>query len=246
MKEIEQLQELGLTEGESKVYFALLHLGSSTVGPIVKRSKLAYSKIYEVLERLQEKGLVSIIMKSQVRHYQAVPPKRIEEYLKKKEEKVKEERDALKKLIPQLELLQEYALQKAEAEVFIGWKGMYAAEQKLIEGATKKDNLLFLYVEERNERADQFFASISHFYTERGMTLRGIGTKEYKKSPFIKNAKHIKLRSVDYPVPSNIDICRDKVIIASWKQPIAILITNREIADHFRAFFEEVWKQAKT
>jgi sugar-specific transcriptional regulator TrmB len=66
-----ELTKLGLTEGEAKVYLALLKLGSSTVGPIVKKSKVAYSNIYEVLERLISKGLVSFIKKEKTKYFQA-------------------------------------------------------------------------------------------------------------------------------------------------------------------------------
>ena len=34
--QFKQLKEIGLTDGESKVYFALLNLGLSTKGPIAK------------------------------------------------------------------------------------------------------------------------------------------------------------------------------------------------------------------
>ena len=40
-----ELQSLGLTEGEAKAYVALLGLGSSTVGPIAKKSSILYSAI---------------------------------------------------------------------------------------------------------------------------------------------------------------------------------------------------------
>ena len=79
-----QLQELGLTEGEAKVYLALVKHGLATVGPVVKESRVAYSNIYEILARLQEKGLVTFIIKSKTHHYRAVPPHRLQDYLEKK------------------------------------------------------------------------------------------------------------------------------------------------------------------
>ena len=45
------LLKIGLTEGEAKVYLALSELGSSTVGPIVKKSRVAYSNIYDILQQ---------------------------------------------------------------------------------------------------------------------------------------------------------------------------------------------------
>ena len=79
------LEQVGLTSGESRVYLALMEIGSSTVGPIAKKSKVAYSKIYDVLERLVEKGLVSYTVKEKTKYFQAVEPARLFDYLEKKE-----------------------------------------------------------------------------------------------------------------------------------------------------------------
>lgn len=56
---IQNLTSLDLTDGEARVYIALLKLGSSKVGPLVRESRVSYSKIYDVLERLALKELVS-------------------------------------------------------------------------------------------------------------------------------------------------------------------------------------------
>ena len=44
--DLQLLRNIGLTDSEIKVYFALLELGSSSKGPIVNESKVASSKIY--------------------------------------------------------------------------------------------------------------------------------------------------------------------------------------------------------
>ncbi|MBI2665760.1 hypothetical protein HYX12_04015 [Candidatus Woesearchaeota archaeon] len=49
--DIDLLRNIGLTDSEIKVYLALLELGSSTKGPIVDKSRVASSKIYELLEK---------------------------------------------------------------------------------------------------------------------------------------------------------------------------------------------------
>jgi len=63
----DKLKQIGLTDGEARAYFALLEIGPSTVGPIVARSNIAYSRIYEVLNRLIEKGLVSFVSKEKTK-----------------------------------------------------------------------------------------------------------------------------------------------------------------------------------
>lgn len=50
---IEQiLLDIGLTNYESRVYLALLDLGKSTSGEILKKAELRTGKIYEILDSL--------------------------------------------------------------------------------------------------------------------------------------------------------------------------------------------------
>ena len=50
------MEGLGLTGYEIKVYLCLLETGSMTASDISKKSGVPYSKIYEVLNSLEEKG----------------------------------------------------------------------------------------------------------------------------------------------------------------------------------------------
>ena len=46
-------KELGFTEREIKTYIALLELGTSTIGPLTKKTNLQATKVYETLAKLQ-------------------------------------------------------------------------------------------------------------------------------------------------------------------------------------------------
>src|SRR3712207_8461596 len=72
---IQELTQLGLTDGEARVYLSLLKIGLSKVGPIVRDSHVSYSKIYDVLERLGIKGLVSHVIIDDVKHFNAIDRK---------------------------------------------------------------------------------------------------------------------------------------------------------------------------
>lgn len=237
----QSLTNLGLTEGESKVYLALLKSGSSTVGPIVKEAKVAYSNIYEILDRLLEKGLVSFIIKEKTRYYQAAPPSQLTEYLEKKESQLAEEKLSLKKLIPELEKLQE-ATQHQQAEIFLGLKGMKTAFERMVqEYQQAKQEYLFFYIAEQGfEQADEFFSRMYPRF--KNIPAKGIANIKYKQSKFIKQT-HFKIKYVDFPIPSNIDILNDKILLTSWQQPLAILITSKDIADKFKAYFYSIWNQ---
>jgi sugar-specific transcriptional regulator TrmB len=69
----ETLREMGLNAYETDAYVALLEVGQMTAMQISREAKVPYSKIYEVLNSLKEKGWIK---SSETRpfKYQPVPP----------------------------------------------------------------------------------------------------------------------------------------------------------------------------
>ena len=240
------LLKIGLTEGEARVYIALMGLGSTTVGPIVKKSGVAYSNIYDVLQRLMEKGIVSYIVKNKTKYFQAASPSNLYTYLEKKEKELTKQREELKEILPQLAKLQQIVPQQ-EAEVFLGMKGLRTAYEKVLSGLGKDDEDLFFYIheEEYAEESDRFYFSMQSIFKAVPHS-RGISNQEYRSSPFIKQASYINMRYVDFPIPGNMDICNDRLLLVSWEEPIiAVLIHSKSIAEHFRRYFNAVWQVAK-
>ena len=244
-KEYYELLKAGLTEGETKVYLALSELGSSTIGPILKKSRVSSSNIYDILNRLIEKGIVSFVIKSKTKYFQAATPKNLLIYLENKEKKIVSQKEEMKKIIPYIEKLQERGT-KQEAEIFLGKKGLRTAYEKMLNKTTKKDTIFFsyLYDKEYSEEADYFYNSIQDL-SKKPDTM-GIANKEYKKSWFAKKAKFLKIKFVDYPIPGNIDVFKDMIFIVSWKPEIVgILIKSQSIAEGFKNYIRDVWEKAK-
>ena len=92
----EVLEQLGLTEAESKVYLALLELGSSQAGKITSKTGIHRRTVYDSIERLIEKGLVSFISQNNIKFFESVDPQQLLEILKEKQ-------DNLKQILPQLD-----------------------------------------------------------------------------------------------------------------------------------------------
>ena len=70
-----QLEELGLSKNEAKIYLFLLKRGATTTGSIIKETGTANSRVYESLNILIKKGLVSYNIQKDGKHFQAVDPK---------------------------------------------------------------------------------------------------------------------------------------------------------------------------
>ena len=78
-------RDLGFTERETKVYLTLLDLGETKMGPLAAKTRLQPSKIYQTLERLIDRGLVTFVIKSKIKYFQAQDPQEILNILKEKE-----------------------------------------------------------------------------------------------------------------------------------------------------------------
>jgi len=243
--QVNDLVKIGLTPGEAKVYIALSEIGSSTVGPIIKKSGVSDSNIYSIVNRLMDKGVVSYIIKDKTKYFQAASPSNLIEYLEKKGKELSDQKQTLKQILPNLEKLQEIKPQQ-KAEIFIGKKGLRTAYEKLLKNTTKKDEVLFFYIheEEYGEESNLFYNSISDL--SKNAKTRGVCNENYKKSWFAKKSPHLNMRFSNVPIPGNIDIFKDKVLIVTWKNTIfSVLIHSQSLADTMRKYFEDIWKVSK-
>ena len=123
--EISTLRKIGLTEGEAKVYLSLIRIGTSTIGPILNESGITKSMIYQILEKLIRKGLVSFIIKEKTKYYQSSSPTKLLDFVEEKKEGLMETKEEIKSLIPSL-LMQQQRI-KNQATIYQGLKGLMTA-----------------------------------------------------------------------------------------------------------------------
>ena len=83
--DLTDLKRIGLTSGEIKIYTALLELGETTRTQLAKKSGISPSKIYDVANRLLEKGIISAVKKNKVIHFSAANPERLNDFLELKD-----------------------------------------------------------------------------------------------------------------------------------------------------------------
>src|SRR3989337_1276725 len=78
----EQLKELGLTDNEIKIYLLLLKQGMMNPSEISQKLGLHRGYVYDALERMQEKEVVSTILKDSKKYFQAITPENLVELLR--------------------------------------------------------------------------------------------------------------------------------------------------------------------
>src|SRR3989338_11107775 len=116
MEAKEILKELGLSEGEAKVYLALLRLGESQVNKVKTETKIHRTTIYDFLDKLIKKGLASYVVKNNVKFFSASHPSSLDSLLKEKKEKLEE-------TLPELVKLCSLEKKQLKVEVYEGVEG---------------------------------------------------------------------------------------------------------------------------
>lgn len=245
------LQNIGLTDGEIRVYLALIELGPSTSGPITDKSKVSSSKIYNILERLMQKGLVSYIVKEKTRHYQAEDPIKIKEYVIRKEDEIKQQKEEIDKLIPTIQLKKKLERNKSEVQVYKGFKGIQAITGHIYSNLNRGDIWYNIGVPSyQDEKYHNYWHKDHLRRIKAGIKCKMLfNPKTPKETLKQRNTyKYCDARYMPIPVetPSWILIYKFvTVIILPGNEPIAIEINNKEIADSFMQYFYAFWKLSK-
>jgi len=229
------LERAGLSKGEIEVYLTLLKLGSSLVSKIAQETGLHRTNIYDTLEKLREKGLVSYVIKENRKYYSASNPEKLLDYIKEREKEIET-------ILPELQNYMTLPRSESIVEVYKGKEGLKSVLKDILK--EKKDYVVF-------EEEGYIQKVLPHFYPQFNKQMNKsrikvkILTKDVKK---IDKRSLMEIRSLPkfFSFPSATAIYGDKVAILVWDEPYhAILIKSKQVADSYRNFFEALWKQAK-
>ena len=170
------LEDIGLTNGQIKVYLALIELGETTSGPIIKKSKLQNSVVYNALNQLIQNGLVTYIQKGKRKYFSTTDPKNLSKFIQEKKERVDE-------LIPKLIEKRKVSKQKQEAQVFRGWKGLYTAFNECMESLKEGSDYIGFppgYEKDDSEQAKQFFRELQKKRSKKQYNVKFIVKEQLK------------------------------------------------------------------
>ena len=247
MQEIgNKLRDLGLTENESVIYLFLLKIGDTTTGAVIKETGIANSRVYESLNSLIEKGLVTYNLQKEGKHFQAVAPQKLLDLENERKKKVQD-------LIPKLNELKTEFVSETKTAVFEGFQGFKTAFQKIIEDCPVGETIHILGFSEQQEKTESlrlFLANMNLKSAKKKQKLKVILDRSVKET-LGKDREKEKFTEVRYmpkgfTSPSAVDIFLDYVYIFLWEdKPFVFMIKNKKIAESYKTYFEALWKQAK-
>ncbi|HUD02838.1 MAG TPA: helix-turn-helix domain-containing protein [Candidatus Paceibacterota bacterium] len=243
---LKELQDIGLSEKEAKVYLASLDIGRATADQLAKQSKIVRSTTYVQIESLMKKGLMSTYQEGKKTYFAPESPeylKRIFE-LKKQEFEVKEHE--LANFLPELLNKFEGAGERPMVRFFSGKEGITAMREETLK-LKKDDEILIIYCYDalKNIYTEKELFSYTNRRIERGIKVRSVYTKKgvsLARDDITPNAARRFIPYDKMPIGSDFFVYKNNVAVMSLNSPIfGIIIESKEIAESFRVFFSLMW-----
>jgi sugar-specific transcriptional regulator TrmB len=231
----DELLHIGLTRVEAAVYSCLIDLGKAQAGTLSRKTGVHRRSVYDALERLIEKGLVSFIKENDERHYLPADPVRIKQLIDDK-------RDAIYRVLPALEAAYGEQKQKQETLFYRGLEGIKTIfEDQIAEGKT-------VHILGAAKNASDIMRFYMPHYTnkrvKKKIKLIAIYAGERRAHPI--PYADVRYLPETYASPVSTNIYGDKVAIILWShEPVAILIKNKEIAETYLKYFQLMHTLAK-
>lgn len=228
------LEDAGLTKNEAKVYSALIDLGPSRAGLLTRKTGIHRRNVYDAIEMLIQKGLISYIKENNIRLYSAVSPTRFIEILKEKESN-------LASIIPEMEKKLSLASEKKQTTFFRGKQALKSIfDDQIKEG---KEILVIGACPFAKDIVKYYFPRYDNERKRNKIRVKALFTS---KADYKIPLAEVKYLPKEMDSPSATNIYGNKVAIILWtEEPFAILIDQKEIADSYRNYFELLWKSAK-
>lgn len=151
-----ELRKLGLSEKEAKLYLAGLELGPSSVQKISQATSLTRPTTYEIIKKLESKGLFHETKENKKRYFEAQSPESVLGILKTQRKELDEKEREFIRIISALE--SRYAGDKNEIKIYKGKEGLNAlleiisfadSSEFIAVNPQKKLNSVFLKIKKR-------------------------------------------------------------------------------------------------
>ncbi|MBU2431937.1 MAG: hypothetical protein KKH99_14685 [Proteobacteria bacterium] len=234
--DFKELKTLGLSNGEVKVYSAILNTGTASINNIHEKTGLERRAIYDIINKLIEKGLISYTIERGKRTYQCAPPNKLRVEAEKKIEELK----SFEKIIPDIEEIYEKSKPKIRFEVYRGKEGM----KTIFEDILNHKNLyaigggMYLVKElpynwphynKRRIKSSCAWNNLIRWELRNKMPKTKLLNVKVLPKEFSGN-------------PNVIVIYGNKVVNLSWGEEIfAFMMESKEIAENYKKYHKYLW-----
>ena len=234
----DNLSKLGFSPSEIKIYLHLIDSGSSYPKKISAETKINRTNVYEALDRLISKGVVSFIIKNNIKWFEAKKPESLLSLVKEREEEIVETKNQILKDINKLSVNQNKA--SLEANIFVGKKGLRMIFEEILDA--RKQIALFASELQFKKVFGPYFELWHKTRIALGIKQRSIFPREFESKLKKRNLLTYKFVDNKYTNPTTTILYGDTCIFIQWsKEPIAIKINSKEIVKSHLNYFNMLW-----
>lgn len=238
------LIDLGLTEGEAKIYLSALSLGPTTILKLATSAELKRTTVYSLARSLMQKGLMSVEVKGFKKLFVAASPDHLETMLENKQEH-------LRSAMPDLASL--YNLKGGESflRFYQGLAGVKSVYNDLLKSIRPHEDYLALgNLDQWIKQDPDFFKDFIERRAKLPINIRILMqdsklAREHKRVERNHQAT-IRFIPAEAALTTNLVITPQRVVIHQVIPPIfAIVIENQSIIKMHKEQFELIWNTAK-
>ena len=245
---LKELQDIGLSEKESRVYLAALELGRTTAEKLAKHAKVNRSTTYVQIESLMQKGLMSTYEEEKKTYFAPESPELLRRLLSKQRDDLQIKERSLTDLLPVLIQQFDGAGERPVVRFFPGKEGIgnvreevLTTKEKVLYVIFSSDNMSKLFtqkeIDEYSDRRTALNIRSKALYTHREYfdEMKGqSGLTEYRFAP-------------DLPLTIDIRIFDNKTAIFSLEGSLfAMVIESHQMAESMKSVFKFLWERSES
>ena len=235
----EALRNIGFSKNEAKIYRALIELGPSMIGIICGKIKVHRRNVYDSLEMLKDKGLVSATIINNRIIYEAVDPHQLIKIIEERnEELIHSMNDLLSKRKSSQSIVHVYTGQA-------GRKIMFAEKLK------QKGEQYVLGAHIPSPQSKRFVDIYHHHRVQKKINLKMLFSPNEKEAAYMfQKYKLLQVRILPRfnTSPIAINIYRNKTALllgSASLEPITIIIDDKGLANDMTSYFKMLWSISK-
>ena len=251
---VSHLEDLGLSEKESRVYLANLSLGPSSVQKIADYAGIKRVTTYVILESLVNLGLASQSIKGKKTFFIAEDPVSLNRLISKREEELKDQKQNLETILPELKDLKSLPSESPGVRFYDSAEGIRSIMGSFL--SQHKNEVDILYGVSNTDQLFEFFPEIAANLTNPDRVRTGVSSKViytsskgalYAGSDKTRNRESRYVPEKQFPLKGDISIVGDHIVMLalSGSKPIGITIQSKELSAAMKAIFNLAWEAAK-
>jgi sugar-specific transcriptional regulator TrmB len=248
----EELQKLGLSEHEAKVYLAALSLGPSSAAIIADYTNIKRPTVYLALDNLIKQGLISESILDKKKLFVAEQPEKLNKLTKRMRRKTVEAEILLENLVPALKFLPKEYSEEPKVTFYSGFEGIktamlevvaskaswyfFGSSAKVLEKLLRQEGKgIIKELEKYRQDSDR---KKIYFITDQGILSLGGYWRETKTK-----WREMKILPNLINSGTGFAIYEDKLAILNFEnKPFATIIKSKNVAEVVKLMYQLIWK----